>query len=68
MFEGEEENGSTGFRQALEANLGWFEDAALVVISNTVRACPLSWHDGLVVAPCKMAQIAAMGQNASFPP
>jgi hypothetical protein len=36
MFEGEEENGSIGFREAVASNLGWFADAALVVISNTV--------------------------------
>ncbi|KAI8475319.1 MAG: Zn-dependent exopeptidase [Monoraphidium minutum] len=36
IIEGEEENGSTGFREALTANLGWFSDADVVVISNTV--------------------------------
>ncbi|GBF92924.1 hypothetical protein Rsub_05760 [Raphidocelis subcapitata] len=36
IIEGEEENGSTGFLEALQANLGWFSDADVVVISNTV--------------------------------
>eukprot|EP00878_Enallax_costatus_P021135 GHUV01022368.1.p1 GENE.GHUV01022368.1~~GHUV01022368.1.p1 ORF type:complete len:715 (+),score=178.90 GHUV01022368.1:262-2145(+) len=36
MFEGEEENGSQGFQQSVAANLDWFSDAVLVVISNTV--------------------------------
>jgi di- and tripeptidase/Cys-Gly metallodipeptidase DUG1 len=36
IFEGEEENGSIGFREAVSANIGWFGDASLVVISNTV--------------------------------
>lgn len=36
VFEGEEENGSTGFQEALSSNVGWFEDAHLVIISNTV--------------------------------
>lgn len=36
MFEGEEENGSQGFQQSIAANLDWFSDAVLVVISNTV--------------------------------
>ncbi len=36
MFEGEEENGSIGFREAVVDNMPWFGDANLVVISNTV--------------------------------
>ncbi|KAF8073182.1 Cndp1 [Scenedesmus sp. PABB004] len=36
MFEGEEENGSIGFQESLRANLDWFGDASLVLISNTV--------------------------------
>jgi di- and tripeptidase/Cys-Gly metallodipeptidase DUG1 len=36
MFEGEEENGSLGFQESIAANLDWFTDAVLVVISNTV--------------------------------
>ncbi|KAF6241919.1 hypothetical protein COO60DRAFT_1279749 [Scenedesmus sp. NREL 46B-D3] len=36
MFEGEEENGSLGFKESVAANLDWFRDAVLVVISNTV--------------------------------
>jgi acetylornithine deacetylase/succinyl-diaminopimelate desuccinylase-like protein len=36
MFEGEEENGSLGFQESVAANLDWFADAVLVVISNTV--------------------------------
>jgi hypothetical protein len=36
MFEGEEENGSLGFQESVADNLGWFSDAVLVVISNTV--------------------------------
>lgn len=33
---GEEENGSIGFREAVRANLPWFEGTRLVVISNTL--------------------------------
>ena len=33
---GEEENGSIGFREAVEANLRWFAGSAAVVISNTL--------------------------------
>ena len=36
LFEGEEENGSTGFREAVQQNLRWFEGTQLVVISNTL--------------------------------
>ena len=36
VFEGEEENGSAGFREAIEANLHWFEGTQLIVISNTL--------------------------------
>ena len=36
VFEGEEENGSGGFREAVEANLPWFDGTAAVVISNTL--------------------------------
>lgn len=43
IFEGEEENGSRGFKEALEQNLRWFENTAAIVISNTQwvgEACP----------------------------
>ncbi|KAI7835447.1 hypothetical protein COHA_010652 [Chlorella ohadii] len=36
LIEGEEENGSTGFREAVQQNLRWFEGARLVLISNTL--------------------------------
>lgn len=36
VFEGEEENGSAGFREAVQANLHWFEGTQLIVISNTL--------------------------------
>jgi Cys-Gly metallodipeptidase DUG1 len=36
LFEGEEENGSTGFREAVHQNISWFEDTSLIVISNTL--------------------------------
>ncbi|KAK9815459.1 hypothetical protein WJX72_003974 [[Myrmecia] bisecta] len=36
VFEGEEENGSAGLREAVEANLLWFEGTQLIVISNTL--------------------------------
>ena len=36
LFEGEEENGSTGFREAVQQNLRWFEGVRLVLISNTL--------------------------------
>ena len=35
-FEGEEENGSGGFREAIKANLHWFEGTQLIIISNTL--------------------------------
>lgn len=55
IFEGEEENGSHGFREALASNLDWFEDASLVVISNTVwvgegRPCLTYGMRGMVTA------------------
>lgn len=34
--QGEEENGSAGFKEALQSNLHWFEGTQLVVISNTL--------------------------------
>ncbi len=33
---GEEENGSTGFHEAVSAHLGWFEGSQIVIISNTL--------------------------------
>lgn len=36
VFEGEEENGSAGFREAVQANLRWFEGTQLIIISNTL--------------------------------
>jgi di- and tripeptidase/Cys-Gly metallodipeptidase DUG1 len=38
LVEGEEENGSTGFRQAVEAaaRTGWFAGTSLILISNTL--------------------------------
>ncbi len=35
-FEGEEENGSGGFHEAIRANLHWFEGTQLIIISNTL--------------------------------
>ncbi|GAX84568.1 hypothetical protein CEUSTIGMA_g11989.t1 [Chlamydomonas eustigma] len=35
VFEGEEENGSIGFKEAVQSNLRWFEGTELIVISNT---------------------------------
>ena len=35
LFEGEEENGSTGFREAVTQNVSWFEGTSLIIISNT---------------------------------
>lgn len=36
VFEGEEENGSVGFEEAIQGNLHWFEGTQLIVISNTL--------------------------------
>lgn len=36
VFEGEEENGSAGFEEAIQGNLHWFEGTQLIVISNTL--------------------------------
>lgn len=36
VFEGEEENGSGGFREAVAQNLRWFEGTQLILISNTL--------------------------------
>ncbi|RMZ55212.1 hypothetical protein APUTEX25_005490 [Auxenochlorella protothecoides] len=36
LIEGEEENGSTGFHEAVSAHLGWFEGSQIVIISNTL--------------------------------
>ena len=33
--QGEEENGSIGFHEAVSSNLRWFEGTELIVISNT---------------------------------
>lgn len=35
-MQGEEENGSTGFREVVRQNLRWFQNTKLVVISNTL--------------------------------
>jgi len=35
-IEGEEENGSSGFREVLQSNKRWFEGVDLIVISNTL--------------------------------
>jgi hypothetical protein len=55
MFEGEEENGSLGFQESVAANLDWFADASLVIISNTVwvgenRPCLTYGMRGMVTA------------------
>jgi hypothetical protein len=55
MFEGEEENGSLGFQESVAANIDWFADAVLVVISNTVwvgenRPCLTYGMRGMVTA------------------
>ena len=46
-FEGEEENGSGGFHEAIRANLHWFEGTQLIIISNTLwvgeEVCPLMY-------------------------
>lgn len=36
LFEGEEENGSIGFRDAVQQNLRWFEGTRAILISNTL--------------------------------
>ena len=36
VFEGEEENGSNGFHEAVKSNLHWFEGTQAIVISNTL--------------------------------
>lgn len=36
VFEGEEENGSGGFREAVSANAHWFAGTSLIIISNTL--------------------------------
>lgn len=36
VFEGEEENGSVGFEEAIQGNQHWFEGTQLIVISNTL--------------------------------
>ncbi len=36
VFEGEEENGSVGFEEAIQGNVHWFEGTQLIVISNTL--------------------------------
>jgi acetylornithine deacetylase/succinyl-diaminopimelate desuccinylase-like protein len=36
IFEGEEENGSRGFHEAVTSNLHWFQGTTLIVISNTL--------------------------------
>lgn len=53
-FEGEEENGSGGFHEAIRANLHWFEGTQLIIISNTlwvgeeVRLLKPKWHSHLL--------------------
>jgi len=36
VIEGEEENGSKGFKETLESNTHWFQNTKLIVISNTL--------------------------------
>ena len=36
LFEGEEENGSIGFKEAVRENLRWFEGTDVILISNTL--------------------------------
>ena len=36
LLPGEEENGSIGFREAVQSNLRWFQGTELVIISNTL--------------------------------
>lgn len=36
LFEGEEENGSIGFKEAVQQNLAWFEGTSAILISNTL--------------------------------
>jgi hypothetical protein len=36
VFEGEEENGSAGFHEAVQGSLHWFAGTQLIVISNTL--------------------------------
>ena len=44
VFEGEEERGSGGFKDAIHANLGWFEGTKAILVSNNY------WIDD--VRPC----------------
>ena len=52
-FEGEEENGSGGFREAIKANLHWFEGTQLIIISNTL------WVGEEVCFPILTATVSA---------
>ena len=36
LFEGEEENGSIGFKEAVQENIRWFEGTSAILISNTL--------------------------------
>lgn len=69
MFEGEEENGSIGFREAVASNLGWFADAALVVISNTVwvgekQPCLTYGMRGMITASIQVSHPGVCGSDA----
>lgn len=68
MFEGEEENGSIGFREAVASNLGWFADAALVVISNTVwvgekQPCLTYGMRGMITASIQVSHPGVWGRH-----
>ena len=39
LIEGEEENGSGGFKDTLINNAHWFQNTKLIVISNTLWIC-----------------------------
>lgn len=79
FFEGEEENGSLGSREVMQANLGWFANTRLVVISNTLwvgenRPCLTYGMRGMislsveVSAPPWMACTAPASPRNQHPP
>lgn len=52
VFEGEEENGSRGFKEAIQQNKRWFEGTKLIVISNTVGCTfKITYEQESVVVP-----------------
>lgn len=70
MFEGEEENGSLGFQESVAANLDWFADASLVIISNTVwvgenRPCLTYGMRGMVTASLVVSSLGRLVACAS---